>query len=230
MSSQLEVLRVEGIARRYGATIALDSVSLAVRAGEVHALIGENGAGKSTLMGVLAGAVRADRGTMELQGERYLPDSPLAARRKGIALIHQELSLCPHLTVAENVLLGAEVSDRGWIDRAGARARTLELLSELPHPEIRPDRMLGELSLPARQIVEICRALAADARVVLMDEPTSSLQGADVERLFALIRRLSARGIAVIYISHFLEEVRQIADRYTVLRDEIGRASCRERV
>jgi ribose transport system ATP-binding protein len=213
------VLSVRGIAKRYGATVALDGVDLDVRAGEVHAVIGENGAGKSTLMSVLAGAVRPDQGDMQLRGERYEPDSPFSSRQKGVVLIHQELSLCPHLTVAENVLLGAEISHNGWIDRPRTRARALALLEELPHPEIHPDRKLSELSLAARQIVEICRALAADARVVLMDEPTSSLQGIDVERLFALIRRLSARGIAVIYISHFLEEVRQIADRYTVLRD-----------
>ncbi|MEO8622235.1 MAG: sugar ABC transporter ATP-binding protein [bacterium] len=214
-----EILRVSNIAKRYGATLALDGVDIAVRAGEVHALIGENGAGKSTLMGVLAGAVRPDTGVMQLMTSRYEPHSPLDARRHGVALIHQELSLCAHLTVAENVLLGGEMSHRGWIDRKRSRERARALLDELPHPEIRPDRKLAELSLPARQIVEICRALAADARVVLMDEPTSSLQGSDVERLFALIRRLTARGIAVIYISHFLEEVRQIADRYTVLRD-----------
>ena len=214
-----DVLRVSAIAKRYGATVALDGVDLTVRAGEVHALIGENGAGKSTLMGVLAGAVRPDRGDMHLMSTRYDPATPLDARRHGVALIHQELSLCPHLTVAENILLGGEIARRGWIDRRRSRERARALLDELPHPEIRPDRKLAELSLPARQIVEICRALASDARVVLMDEPTSSLQGADVERLFALVRRLTARGIAVIYISHFLEEVRQIADRYTVLRD-----------
>jgi ribose transport system ATP-binding protein len=214
-----EILRVDGIAKRYGATVALDGVRLGVRPGEVHAVIGENGAGKSTLMGVLAGAVHPDHGEMYIGGERYAPDSPSTARAKGVALIHQELSLCPHLTVTENVLLGAELSRSGWVDREGMRARAQSLLDELPHPEIRPERKLGDLSLAARQIVEICRALAADARVVLMDEPTSSLQGADVDRLFALIRRLSARGIAIIYISHFLEEVRRIADRYTVLRD-----------
>ena len=213
------VLRVEGIAKRYGATVALDGVSLEVQAGEVHALIGENGAGKSTLMAVLAGAVRADGGEMQLEGAPYAPGTTHDARRHGVALIHQELSLCPHLTVEENVLLGGELSHRGVIDRRRTRERALALLDELPHPEIRPDRRVSALSLPARQIVEICRALAADARVVLMDEPTSALQGADVERLFALVRRLASRGIAVVYISHFLEEVRQIADRYTVLRD-----------
>jgi ribose transport system ATP-binding protein len=212
-------LHVTGIAKRYGATLALDGVELAVRPGEVHALLGENGAGKSTLMGVISGDVRADHGEMVLDDAPYSPASPADARTRGVALIHQELSLCPHLSVTDNVLLGNEVARGGWIDRAGSRERARTLLEELPHPEIHPDKRLGDLSLPARQIVEICRALAGDARVLLMDEPTSSLQGADVDRLFALIQRLAARGIAIIYISHFLEEVRQVADRYTVLRD-----------
>ena len=212
-------LQVTGIAKRYGATVALDGVDLAVHPGEVLALLGENGAGKSTLMNVLSGEVQPDRGEMRLHGEPFAPSAPTDARRRGVALIHQELSLCPHLSVTDNVLLGNEVSRRGWIDRTAARARARALLAELPHPEIHPDKRLSDLSLPARQIVEICRALAGDARVLLMDEPTSSLQGSDVDRLFALIRRLAARGIAIVYISHFLEEVRQIADRYTVLRD-----------
>jgi len=212
-------LQVAGVAKHYGATIALDGVDLTVRPGEVLALLGENGAGKSTLMNVLSGEVQPDRGTMQLDGEPYAPSAPLDARRRGIALIHQELSLCPHLSVTDNVLLGNEVARRGWIDRPAAAARARALLAELPHPEIHPEKRLRDLSLPARQIVEICRALAGDARVLLMDEPTSSLQGSDVDHLFALIRRLSARGIAIVYISHFLEEVRQIADHYTVLRD-----------
>ncbi|MFN8573138.1 MAG: sugar ABC transporter ATP-binding protein [Gemmatimonadaceae bacterium] len=212
-------LHVEGMVKHFGATVALDGVALTAAPGEVHALIGENGAGKSTLMGILAGAILPDAGVMQLSGQRYAPDNPFEARRAGVALIHQELSLCPHLTVGENVLLGVEQAQWGWVDQRASRERARALLSELPHPEIHPDRKLGELSLPARQIVEICRALAAEARVVLMDEPTSSLQGADVEHLFALIRRLAARGVAVIYISHFLEEVRRIADRFTVLRD-----------
>ncbi len=218
-------LRVHGIEKRFGATVALGGVGLVVAPGEVHALIGENGAGKSTLMGILAGAIRADAGTMELGGARYAPETPHDARRSGVALIHQELSLCPHLTVRENVLLGTESARWGWIDRRRSQARALALLEELPHPEISPDRRLADLSLPARQIVEVCRALASDARVLLMDEPTSSLQGQDVEHLFALIRRLAARGVAIVYISHFLEEVRRIADRYTVLRDGMSVAS-----
>jgi ribose transport system ATP-binding protein len=212
-------LSVTGITKRFGATVALAGVDLAVAPGEVHGVIGENGAGKSTLMAVLAGDVGADRGSMTLDGAEYSPANPHAARARGVVRIHQELSLCAHLSVMDNVLLGAEIARGGWIDRERSRARAQELLDELPHPGIHPDRRVGDLSLPARQIVEICRALAANARIVLMDEPTSSLQGADVERLFSLIRRLAARGVSIIYISHFLEEVRRIVDRYTVLRD-----------
>jgi len=212
-------LRIGGIAKRFGATLALDGVDLTVRAGEVHALIGENGAGKSTLMNVLAGAVQPDAGEMRLDEAAYAPASPLDARRRGIALIHQELSLCPHLSVAENILLGIEPSRFGRVDFAASRRRAAELLGEFGHVEIRPDAIVGRLSLAFRQVVEICRALAANARIVLMDEPTSSFQREDAERVFALVRRLAARGVSVIYISHFLEEVREVADRYTVLRD-----------
>ena len=213
------VLHIRDLGKRFGPTVALDGVDLELRAGEVHALIGENGAGKSTLMSIVAGAVRPDRGEMQLDGRPYTPASPLDARREGVALIHQELSLCPHLSVAENLLLGAEPARWGWLDAPAARRRALALLENFAHPELRPDARVGELPLAARQVVEICRALAADARVLLMDEPTSSLQREDVDRLFALIRRLAAQGIAVIYISHFLEEVREIAGRYTILRD-----------
>lgn len=215
----MPLLRVEGLLKHFGATRAVDGVDLDVRAGEVHALVGENGAGKSTLMNLLAGAYQPDAGSMTLAGRAFAPLSPADARRQGIALIHQELSLCPHLSVAENVLLGVEPSRHGIVDRDAARARTIELLRHFDRPDIRPDRCVGELPVAAQQVVEICRALAADAQVVLMDEPTSSLQRADIDRLFTLIRRLASRGVAVVYISHFLEEVREIADRYTVLRD-----------
>ena len=215
----MSVLRISGLAKRFGPTVALDGVDLVLHPGEVHALIGENGAGKSTLMGIVAGALHADRGEMQLDDRPYAPPSPLEARRRGIALIHQELSLCPHLSVAENILLGIEPSRWGWLDVGAARRRALGLLEHFAHPDLTPDARLGALPLAAQQVVEICRALAADARILLMDEPTSSLQREEVDRLFALIRRLAARGLAVIYISHFLEEVREIADRYTVLRD-----------
>ena len=222
------LLRIHALTKHFGATVALDGVTVDVRAGEVHALVGENGAGKSTLMNVIAGALAPDRGEMLLDGRPYRPASPLHARRAGIALIHQELSLCPHLTVAENVLLGVERARRGWINRRDSRERAAELLHQFGRSDIDPDRRVATLPLAARQVVEICRALAADARILLMDEPTSAFQRHDTERLFALTRQLAERGIAVVYISHFLEEVREIATRYTVLRD--GRTVDRGRI
>jgi ribose transport system ATP-binding protein len=215
----MSVLRLTNIAKRFGPTVALDGVDLELRKGEVHALIGENGAGKSTLMNIIVGVLRPDRGHMEIDGGPYAPTSPLDARLRGIALIHQELSLAPHLSVAENILMGIEPARWGWLDRDAARRKTLEVLESFHHPEIHPDRRVANLPLAARQVVEICRALAARANIILMDEPTSSLQRDDVEHLFALIRRLRDEGISVIYISHFLEEVREIADSFTVLRD-----------
>jgi ribose transport system ATP-binding protein len=213
------MLSLNDIHKRFGPTVALDGVSLELRKGEVHALIGENGAGKSTLMNIVAGAMPPDKGEMSIDGQTYVPSSPLDARLHGIALIHQELSLCPHLTVAENVLMGLESSRFGWLNREDLSTRTNEVLKTFHHPDIRPEKRVGDLSVAARQIVEICRAIAAQAKIILMDEPTSSLPRDDVAQLFSLIRNLSSQGISVIYISHFLEEVRQIADRFTVLRD-----------
>jgi ribose transport system ATP-binding protein len=215
----MPTVSLKNIRKSFGPTVALDGVDLELREGEVHALIGENGAGKSTLMNVIAGSLQPDEGNMELDGRRYAPANPLDARTHGIALIHQELSLCPHLSVAENVMMGIEPSRAGVLDREQLHARTSEVLQTFHHADIRPDRRVGDLSVAARQIVEISRALAAHARIILMDEPTSSLQREDVTHLFALIRKLSTEGISVVYISHFLEEVRQIADRFTVLRD-----------
>jgi ribose transport system ATP-binding protein len=218
-SSLSTMLTLLDIHKRFGPTVALDGVNLDLRKGEVHALIGENGAGKSTLMNIIAGALHADQGEMNIDGKRYLPSTPLDARRNGIALIHQELSLCPQLTVAENILMGMESSRFGWLNRNDLTTRTNNVLKTFHHPDIRPDKRVSDLSVAARQIVEICRAIAAQAKIILMDEPTSSLQRDDVAQLFSLIRNLRNDGISVIYISHFLEEVRQIADRYTVLRD-----------
>ena len=216
----MTLLSLSNIKKNFGPTVALDGVSLELHPGEVHALIGENGAGKSTLMNVIAGALRPEQGRMELEGQPYAPLSALEARKQGIALIHQELALCSHLSVSENVMMGIEPSSRlGWLDRKQLHQQTTQVLKSFNHPEILPETRVSTLPLAARQIVEICRAIAARARILLMDEPTSSLQRADVERLFSLIRRLRAEGMTVVYISHFLEEVREIADRYTVLRD-----------
>jgi len=205
--------------KRFGATLALTGVGFAVRAGEVHALVGENGAGKSTLMKVLSGAIRSDRGTMRLDGEPYRPRNPLDARRRGVAMIYQELSLAPHLTVEENILLGMEPTVFGFVRRAEVRRRAAEAIQFFNHPEIRPGVEVRRLTVAAQQLVEIARALAVGCRVLVLDEPTSSLTQQDVERLFDLIRRLRAEGQAVVYISHFIEEVQRIADRVTVLRD-----------
>ena len=206
-------LRLRGIRKRFGATAALDGVDFDVNGGEVHALIGENGAGKSTLMNILSGTFAPDGGEMFLDDAPFAPARPADARRHGIAHIHQELALCPHLSVAENIFLGIEPSRREM------HACAAQLLDEFGRGEVDPSRRAGDLPLADQQVVEICRALAFDARVLLMDEPTSSLQRADVERLFRLIGKLRDRGVAVIYISHFLEELREIATRYTVLRD-----------
>ena len=202
----MTVLSLRGIRKRFGLTVALDGVDLDVSEGEVLALIGENGAGKSTLLNVVAGALEADDGVMTREGA-------------GVAYIRQELSLFPHLTVAENVLMGREPARFGVIDRGAMASVTRDLLAGFGRPEIDPGASVGALSPASRQVVEICRALAADARLILMDEPTSSLERADVERLFASIRGLAARGIAIVYVSHFLEEIREIAARAVVLRD-----------
>jgi ribose transport system ATP-binding protein len=215
----LSLLQLSGIHKRFGATVALNGVDLAVQSGEVHALIGENGAGKSTLLNILAGVFPPDRGTMRMNNSEYRPKNPGQARASGIAHIHQELSLCPHMSVAENILLGLEPERAGWIDWSAMRARTRELLSDFGCEHIDPDQRLGHLSVADQQVAEICRALASNARIVLMDEPTSSLQQSSVRRLFENIRRLRSQGLAIIYISHFLEEIREIADSYTVLRD-----------
>lgn len=212
-------LVVRGLARSFGATRALASVDLVVRAGEVHAVLGENGAGKSTLMGVLAGAIEPDAGTIALDGASYSPRSPRDAREAGVAVVHQELSLCAHLTVEENVLLGDEPTRLGFVDRRRARERARAALSRVG-ARIDPSTRVADLAPAARQLVEIARALAHDApRVLVLDEPTSSLGRDDAERLLVLVRELRDQGISVLYVSHFLEEVVRVADRFTVLRD-----------
>ncbi|MCY2932247.1 MAG: sugar ABC transporter ATP-binding protein [Planctomycetota bacterium] len=212
-------LEMTGVCKRFGATLALEGVDLHVRAGEVLALVGENGAGKSTLMKILSGAYSPDAGAMWLDGRPYRPSDPLSARRAGVAMIYQELSLAGHLSVEENIVLGVEPTRLGVVRRRAMRERAMEALAVFDHPEIRPGALVRRLSVGAQQLVEIGRALAADARVLVFDEPTSSLNRHDAGQLFALIDKLKARGIAIVYISHFLEEVARVADRVTVLRD-----------
>jgi ribose transport system ATP-binding protein len=214
-------LRMRGVRKRFGATVALAGVDLDVRRGEVHALVGENGAGKSTLMKVLSGALAPDEGEMWLDGEPFRPRDPAEGRRRGVAMIYQELSLAPHLTVMENVLLGVEPT-RGPLVRWGEmRRRAEEALRQVGRGDLAPDVRVARLSPAEQQLVEIARSVAVGCRVLVLDEPTSSLARRDIDRLFDLVRKLRARGIAVVYISHVLEEVLRIADRYTVLRDGV---------
>jgi ribose transport system ATP-binding protein len=212
-------LVMTGIRKAFGATAALRGVDLDLRPGEVHALVGENGAGKSTLMKVLSGAISADAGSMTLDGQPFAPRDPLEARRRGVAMVYQELTLAPHLTVEANVMLGQEPARFGFLRGTELRRTVRDALAVLDHPEIRPDSPVEGLSPAAQQLVEIARALLVDVKVLVLDEPTSALAAADAHRLFALVRRLRDRGVAVVYISHFLEEVEAVADRFTVLRD-----------
>ena len=213
------MLRMEGISKRFGATRALHNVELGVERGEVLALIGENGAGKSTLMKVLAGAHRPDAGVMTLDGGTFQPTGPHAARTAGVAMIYQELNLATDLSVEDNIMLGLEKSSFGFLNRREQRKLVTQALETLGHSDLRPTTIVGRLSVGEQQLVEITRAIVMDSQVVVFDEPTSSLPKRDVERLFQVIDRLRADNRAIIYISHYLEEVRRIADRFAVLRD-----------
>ena len=213
-------LLIDRVSKRFGPTVALDGVCLEAAPGEVHAIVGENGAGKSTLMRVLSGAIAPDAGTIQLDGAPYHPNDPLDARLQGVAMVYQELSLAPHLTVAENILLGFEPSRRGVLRLAEMHRAAGAALARLQRAEIPLDARAGDLPVALQQLVEIARALAqADTRVLILDEPTSSLARDDVRRLFDVIAALKARGLSILYISHVLEEVQAIADRFTVLRD-----------
>jgi ribose transport system ATP-binding protein len=213
------LLEMKGVAKSFGATRALDGVSLEVESGEVRALIGENGAGKSTLMKILSGAHRPDAGSMRLAGEPYAPRNPREARARGVAMIYQELALAPHLSVESNIMLGQERVRAGLIKRKEHRKLVADSLALLEHPDIRPEAIVGDLGVGAQQLVEVARALVSSARLIVFDEPTSSLSEHDAQRLFAIVERLRAHGLAIIYISHFLEEARRVAQTFTVLRD-----------
>ncbi|MBK6462746.1 MAG: sugar ABC transporter ATP-binding protein [Myxococcales bacterium] len=228
-------LSVRGLRRSYGATRALAGVALEVAPGSVHAVLGENGAGKSTLMKILAGGETADAGEVRLDGNVFLPGGAAEAQRLGVALVSQERALCPHLTVAENIALGVEPRLRGalpLLDRARMRreaeARLAEVLGETGRIPV--DALAADLPIAEQQLVEIARALSrggagpsaaavARCKVLILDEPTSSLGREDAARLFALARRLRGEGVSILYVSHFLEEIVALADHYTVLRD-----------
>jgi ribose transport system ATP-binding protein len=210
---------MEGVRKSFGATKALSGVELAVSGGEVLALVGENGAGKSTLMKVLSGAHQPDEGRMWLDGKPYAPRNPLDARRSGVAMIYQELSLAPDLSVMENILLGMEPTAGPVVKWAEVRQRAGAALAQLGRGDIPLNVPTSRLSIASQQMVEIARAVAIGCRVLVLDEPTSSLTRPDIRHLFDLVKRLRSQGLAIVYISHFLEEVKEISDRFTVLRD-----------
>ncbi len=212
-------LAAEGLVKRYPGVVALDGVSLTLRGGEVHAVAGENGAGKSTLMQILSGAARPDAGTITLDGRPVRFASPHDAHALGVRMIHQELSLVPEFTVAENVFLGNEPRRFGVVDRARLRASTRRVLDRLGQHALPADAPVRALPLAARQMTEIAKAVAQDARVLIMDEPTAILSQGEAEALFRVIAELRAAGVAVAYISHRMDEIARVADRVTVLRD-----------
>ena len=215
----MTLLSAVGIAKSFSGVQALKGVSLELRAGEVHALVGENGAGKSTLIKVITGAVKPDAGTLTVDGQVVQHNSPAHAKSLGIAAVYQQPALFPDLTVAENIALGLESSSVWRRVDWDARSKTARELLERAGAHIDPERPVSTLSMPEQQIVEIAKAIGAKARVLILDEPTASLTDREVERLFRVIRVLRDGGNGIIYISHRLEEIASIADRVTVLRD-----------
>jgi ribose transport system ATP-binding protein len=213
------MLRMSGIVKRFPGVLALGGVDLDVRRGEVHCLLGQNGAGKSTLIKVLSASYQPDEGTITWDGSEVSLPTPVSAMKLGISTIYQELDLVPDLTVAENIFLGHEVSRAGLSQRSLANQRARDLLERLGHGEISPTRAVGRLSPAAQQIVSMARALSHDTRLLILDEPSAVLDQEEVRNLFRVIRGLTAEGVAVVYISHRLEEIREIGDRITVLKD-----------
>jgi inositol transport system ATP-binding protein len=213
------LLEMRSITKTFPGVKALDEVDLTIRRGEVHALIGENGAGKSTLMKVLLGIYTPDSGEIIFKGEKIRHNSPQEALQLGISMIHQELSLVPHRTVAENIFIGREPINRfGFLSWKTLNKKASDLMESI-NIEFAPDKMVSSLTVSQQQMIEIARAISYQSDIIIMDEPTSALTDNEVEKLFAIIRDLKQRGVSVIFISHKLEEIFRIADRTTVLRD-----------
>lgn len=212
------VLVLDGIDKRFTGVQALDQAQLRLFAGEVHVLMGQNGAGKSTLIKVLTGVVRPDAGRIELAGRTVLPASPLAAQQLGIATVYQEVNLCPNLTVSENILAGRLPRRWGGIDWRAAHRRADELLLSLRIP-VSGRQLLGEQPVAVQQMVAIARAVSMDARVLVLDEPTSSLDESETAQLFDVMRRLRDQGVAILFVTHFLDQAYAMADRFTVMRN-----------
>lgn len=213
------LLEVRGATKSFAGVAALKGVDLDVRAGEVHCILGQNGAGKSTLIKLLAGAHRPDEGVIRWRGEDVEIPDPQAALELGIATMYQELDVVDGLTIAENIFLGHEVARGGFSRRSEAARRARELLARLGHANLSPQTEVGRLSAANKQIVSMARALSHDIRLIIMDEPSAVLDSEEVKNLFGVVRELTSAGIAVVYITHRLEEIRRIGDRITVLKD-----------
>ena len=214
------ILEMREISMHFPGVIALDHAQLSLRRGEVLGLIGENGAGKSTMMNILLGSLKPTEGTMVLKGRPYAPKSPADALRAGISMIHQEVSLVPDMTVAENIWIGREkrFSRHGLLDVRGRLRRTQEMMAEMG-VEIDPNARVRSLSIATMQLVEVLRAVSYDSEIIIMDEPTSALTDVEIQKLYGIIRRLSQKGTSIIYISHKLEELFDVCNRVTVFRD-----------
>lgn len=212
------ILRVSGVSKGFPGVQALQGVNLEVRSGEVLVLVGENGAGKSTLMKILSGIYQKDEGTIVFEGNEVSLTGPLQAQKLGITIIHQEMNLMGDLTVAQNIYIGREPKNGPFLSESRLNKQTLELLKQLDI-DLDPHQKVGELTVAKQQMVEIAKALSFDAKVLIMDEPTSALTDSEVEILFTLIERLKANGTGIVYISHRMNELKRLADRVTVLRD-----------
>ncbi len=212
------LLELKDITKRYPGVLALDGVSLSLEAGEVHALLGENGAGKSTLIKVLAGAIRPERGEILMDGASHSHMTPALAQQLGIGVIYQEFNLVPSLSIAENIFLGSEIRKNGVLDKKAMLERSREILRSM-QVDIDPRTPVKELTVAYQQIVEIAKAISKNVRVLIMDEPTAPLTNNEVQAMFSLVRNLKKANVTIIYISHRMEELFEISDRITVLRD-----------
>lgn len=213
-----EILRMQGMTKSFSGNVVLNNVDFDLRAGEVHSLIGENGAGKSTLMKILMGVYRADAGKIYIGGKEIEIDSPAKALSNGIAMIHQELVPIPDMTVADNIFVGRELEKFGFVHRREQERKAAEILKGIGL-DIAPQKKMRELSVSEMQMVEIAKTISRGARIIIMDEPTSAITESEVRKLFDAIRKLCSQGIGIIYISHKMEELFEISNRVTVLRD-----------